>query len=591
MAEEQSESLLHTGEVPRRTTISKQWYKRRIAIAVLFVSTVSLLFGLFSATRSSSTHSPPPIDESLVVTLPGYGRFQGTQFAVDMGEKTPSKSVDAWLSLEYSTQPVDQDRFKPVTWPAAFRGTRFATSYGPACFQNPHVSDHQSEACLTVNVYRPSGTSLDDKLPVFVFLHGGAFIVGSGRSFDGARFVAKSSQPLIVVTAQYRLGALGSLPSKLMEEEGLLNLGLRDQRLMLEFMQKYVGRFGGDAERITLGGQSAGGHAVGIHQFHNYGADTGKPLFNQTILASGSETARAFPGVDYPLYQRHFTQFMDYVNCPTTPNAAALACLRALEADDIQFVASGLFSASNYNVTWPFQPVSPGPLFEKRGSTSGENGTFFALPTLISSCANEGTFFAPQDLRTNADFLNFWRTLTPGLTSTDLTDLETLYPDPSNSSTTADPISPQYARTASALGDYSYICPVQETARRLAAARAPVYKARFNTPNHVPAYQGVPHASDAAYFNGKPGTQYPGVADVYSAYYASFIVSGNPNTYRAEGAPVWEVYQGVGGRQMGVSPLKEGGVRMEGEGEGMGKGGLERCAWWRDGGRAGRLNK
>lgn len=561
---------------------------------MLFFGTTSLLFWYFSTISLGRPHSRTPNDESLLVTLPEYGTFQGTKVLMDLNTQALSKQIDAWLGIEYSTQPVGEDRFKPVTWPTAFEGTKKATSYGPICYQNPYSSNQQSEACLNANIYRPSGISLDKKLPVFIFLHGGSFTSGSGRSFDGAQFVAKSAQPLIVVTAQYRLGALGNLPSKLMEEEGLLNLGVRDQRMMLEFMQKYVGYFGGDAERITLGGLSAGGHAVGIHMFHNYGEDAGKPLFSQAILASGSETARAFPGVDYPLYQRQFGEFMDYVNCPISPNSAALECLRGLEVDDIQFISSALFKASNYNVTWPFQPVSPGPLFEKHGSTSGQDGTFFKIPILISSSTNEGAGFAPQDLRTNKEYLNFWKTLTPGLTDEDLQDLERLYPDPQTNPESLyvpEPlsfISPQFERVSAALADYSYICPVQGTADRLSSAGATVYKARFNTPNYAPAYQGVPHASDASYFNGQMGTQYPDIADIYSAYYASFVVSGDPNTFKVASAPTWEVYEKVGGRQLVVNPPTNGGPKMENESEGVR---MEQCAWWRDEGRAVRLNK
>jgi acetylcholinesterase len=504
-----------------------------------------------------------------------------------------SKPVDAWLGIDYSTQPVGENRFKPVTWPEPFEGTKNATSYGPACWQNLYASFEQSEACLSLNVYRPSGIPLDQKLPVLVYFHGGSFVMGSGKSFDGAAFVAKSVQPVMVVTMQYRLGALGNIPSKLMEEEDGLNLGLRDQKQMLLFWQKYAEYFGANSDQVTLGGLSAGGHSVGIHLFHNYGEDADRPLFSKAILASGSPTARAFPGVDYPLYQRQFQEFMDYVNCPSTPNSAAMECLRGVEVDDIQFMSSAMYTASGYNITWPWQPVSPGPLLEKRGSMSGEDGTFFKIPILISSSTDDGSPFSPQDLKTNEQYLKFWANLAPGLTAEDLQDLATLYPDPQamfgpNEAHALNYISPQFQRISAAYGDYSYICPVQDTASRLADAGAPVYKARFNTPNWSPTYLGVPHASDASYANGQAGTQYPEIADIYSAYYASFIVSGDPNTYAFAGSATWEKYSGTGGKQLVVNPPPEGGPKMENEAEGIR---MEQCAWWRDDERAVRLNK
>ncbi|KAF1829190.1 para-nitrobenzyl esterase [Decorospora gaudefroyi] len=578
---------------------SSRWLKRRLTIIMIFSGSTILLFWYFGAFGYARPHPPQqqepiqPIpsrpDAVLVVNLPGYGSFQGTQVLTNLKKtKTFSRPVDAWLNVEYSTQPVGQARFKPVTWPEPFDGTKDATANGPVCFQNMYGSLGQSEACLTINVYRPSGISMDQKLPSLIFLHGGSFVMGSHRSFDGALFVEKSTEPLMVVTVQYRLGALGSLPSKFMQEHGLLNLGIRDQRMALDFLQKYIGNFGGDEDKITLGGQSAGGHSVGIHLFHNYGEDAGKSLFSKAIMSSGSPTARAFPGVGYPLYERHVEDFMDYLNCPSSPSSAALQCLRAAEAHDIQFISSSLYNAHNYNITWPWQPVSPGPLLEKRGSTSGEDGTFFKVPLLISSTTDEGKAFAPQDLRTNDEFLSFWETLVPGLTANDLSDLQTLYPNAEAEVGSLNYVSDQFERVAAAYGDYSYICPVQDTASRLASAGAAVYKARFNTPNWAPSYMGVPHGSDAAYFNGQSGTQFPGIAEKYNAYWASFVVSGDPNTYRLGSSTVWDKYEGTGGRELVVNPPTKGGAAMEEEKNGVR---MEQCSWWRDEERADRVNK
>jgi acetylcholinesterase len=580
---------------------SARWLKRRLVIIMIFTGSTILLFWYFGAFAYARPYPPDQRpqhpgqlvpsrpDGELVVNLPGYGSFQGTQVLMSLKKTTTfSRPVDAWMNVEYSTQPIKKGRFKPATWPEPFEETRDATSNGPACFQNMYGRLGQSEACLTVNVYRPSGVPMEKKLPALVFLHGGSFVVGSHKSFDGALFVGKSTEPLMVVTVQYRLGALGSLPGKFMEEEGLLNLGIRDQKMALEFLQKYIGEFGGDKDQITLGGQSAGGHSVGIHLFHNYGEDSGKLLFSKAIMSSGSPTARAFPGVDYPLYKKHVMDIMNYLNCPETPSSAALECLQGVEADEIQFISTSLYNAHNYNITWPWQPVSSGPLLEKRGSTSGEDGTFFRVPLLISSTTDEGKAFAPQDLRTNDEYLSFWQALIPGLTAEDLSDLQNLYPNATIAEAgTQNYISDQFERVAAAYGDYSYICPVQDTASRLSASGTPVYKARFNTPNWAPSYMGVPHASDAAYFNGQPGVQFPEIADVYSAYWASFVVAGDPNTHRWGSSAKWEKYE-KGGRQLVVNPPTKGGAKMEDEGSGIR---MEQCRWWRDGERAKRLNK
>jgi carboxylesterase type B len=498
------------------------------------------------------------------------------------------KPVDAWLGVDFARQPVGKYRFTPPDWPEAFNGTKDATTYGPVCIQ-ANAKD-QSEACLNFNIFRTPGVPYSRKLPILVFLHGGAFVMGSGRSFDGALFVSRSTEPLVVVTANYRLSALGSLPSKLFEEEGLLNLGILDQRLLLQFLQKYVHIFGGDRDRITLAGQSAGGHSVGIHLFHNYRDDEEKPLFSQAIISSGSPTARSFPEATAPLYQRQFDEFMTYLDCPQSPNSEALECLRAVDIGQIRTKQSQIYSASNYNITWPFQPVSPGPVLEKRGSKSGEDGTFFKVPTLISSTTDEGAFFAPQNLKTNDDFLSFLATVNPGLTKKDLKDLQVLYPDPEKPTSPYkdSPKSKQFKRIAAAYGDYSYICPVQETAYRLAKAGAPVYKARWNTPNYGEKWQGIPHASDGIYFNGSPDAEFPEVAEMYSSYWASFVVSGDPNKYAVQGSPEWKPYKGVGKKVLKVGSWDGTGTRMEDEGDGIR---MKACAWWREPERMKRLKK
>lgn len=140
---------------------------------------------------------------------------------------------------------VTTDRFTAVTWPARFNGTKAATSYGKTCIQDPTSTkvETQDEACLNFNVFRTPGVPLDQKLPVLLWVHGGAFYAGSYQSFDGASFAASSKVPIVVVTFHYRINSLGFLPSPLFEEEGLLNLGLRDQHLFLQFMQKHIGSF------------------------------------------------------------------------------------------------------------------------------------------------------------------------------------------------------------------------------------------------------------------------------------------------------------------------------------------------------------
>jgi acetylcholinesterase len=578
------------------TRFSLKSPRKQTALAVCLLTALApAIFG-FTHTRirdKGDDHTLKAPDKPLLVSLPGYGTFSGVQVVQSAEAKTPfAEPVDAWLGVEYSTQPVNKTRFAYPDWPKKFDGTRDASKYGKTCIQASGFDPNlQAEACLSFNLYRPNGVSSEKKLPVYVFFHGGSFVIGSSRSFDGATFVSKSKEPLIVVTMQYRLGVLGNLPSKLFEDEGLLNLGLRDQRMLLEFVQKYVTYFGGDPDRVTLGGNSAGGHSVGIQVFHNYGNDTGKKLFSQATLSSGAPTARSFPPAQYPLYERYYREFMNMIGCSTsTNNSKTLGCIEAAPISTIAQASGKIFVDSNANITWAWQPVSNGPFLEKLGSVSGEDGTFFKIPTLLSSVTDEGSIFVPQNISTNRQFIDFMSNLQPGLTKSDLAELETLYPDPSNGTGpyANSSISTQYSRIVAAYGDYAYICPVQETAYRLAKASAPVYKARFNTPSNPPTYQGVSHGSDVSYFNGLTNVPYPEIRDIYSSYYASFIVSGDPNKYKSEQAPTWEKYLDVGGGELRVGNAERGGVGMEEEKAGIR---MVQCKYWRDEARMLRMYK
>lgn len=99
-------------------------------------------------------------------------------------------------------------------------------------------------------------------MPVVVYFHSGSFNFGSGAERDIASFVAWSVDPIIGISVNYRVGALGFLSSNLTAEEGILNLGLKDQAAALEWVQENIRMFGGNKDRVTIWGSSAGAHSV-----------------------------------------------------------------------------------------------------------------------------------------------------------------------------------------------------------------------------------------------------------------------------------------------------------------------------------------
>jgi acetylcholinesterase len=538
------------------------------------------------------------------VKLEGYGSFSGTQVNETYSGHALPHAVDAWLGMDYATQPVGDLRFTQVDRPSPFNGTKAATSFGKVCIQevlSGHTLDLQDEACLNFNVYRTPGVPLDKKLPVLVWIHGGSMYAGSYQSFDAAAFAASSPEPIVVVNFHYRVNSLGSLPSKLTDEEGLSNLGIKDQRLFLEFVQEHIHAFGGDADAVTVGGRSAGGHSVGIHYFHNYGIDAGKkPLFARAIHQSGSVTARAFAPSDYEIYQTQFREYMDALGCQSNAtNSEALKCLRAADVDQIRNVTVEIFRKTELDWTWAFQPVQGGELFEKPGSVSGVEGTFFHVPTISSSVTDEAKLWDTGVFETNEEVIDYIRNFAPALNETDLALFKKLYPDPNtnpDSPYTNSPNSTQFNRFQTAMSDYAYICPGQETSYRASTAGVPVWKVRFNTNNSFPAWQGIPHTADTKYTWNEPTTQYPLISKIYHAYLASFVLTGDPNTHRYPGSPEWVNYEPTG-YGLEAEPAKQLVVQPGPGGNGSATGierdeiRREQCLFWRDPERAPRLNK
>ncbi|KAI0584564.1 PnbA Carboxylesterase type B [Pyrenophora tritici-repentis] len=534
------------------------------------------------------------------VTLPGYGSFVGTTVSQTLTKKPLPAPVDAWLGIDYASQPTGEGRFAPVGPPEPFSGMENASQYGFSCYQDPlDITYEMDEACLSMNVFRPQGVKAGEKLPVLVWIHGGGFVAGSSRSFDGASFVANSKQRLITVTFNYRVNSLGFLPHPVFERLGLLNLGLRDQETLLKFVQQYISSFGGDPTRVTIGGRSAGAHSVGIHLFHNYEKSEGPaPLFSQALLQSGSVTARSFPDSSYPLYQEQFSRYLGLTGCSAVANSTdtkIISCLRAAPIDKVQNASAIVWRESEYAITWPFQPTRGGPLLEQSGSLSGQNKQFYRIPTITTNVPDEAKYYTSGNLTKNAEFLAFMKNLIPGLTPDDLSDLETLYPDPAsdiNGPYAHSPNSTQYNRISAALTDYMYVCAGQETAIRMSSAGVPVYKLVFAVNNTFPAWKGIPHTADTKYTWAEPsgagGVQYPDVGkELLNAYFSDFVaLGGDPNKGNRTGVPVWPRYvQGeIPGLQLRMEPF--GNSRVEGDG-------IRRkmCEWWRSEERAGRLEK
>lgn len=198
-------------------------------------------------------------------TRPSVSLSQGQVIGIQLNESFPLV-VDAFLGVPYALPPVGERRFRPAFKLPASTETIDASKYGPAAPGKALLAGgpklEQKEDCLTANIFRPAGINETHKLPVAVYIHGGAFNRGSATMHDTASMVAWSESPFIGVSFGYRIGALGFLPSSLSKKEDVLNLGLRDQVHLLEWVQENIAKFGGDPGNVTLFGLSAGAHSV-----------------------------------------------------------------------------------------------------------------------------------------------------------------------------------------------------------------------------------------------------------------------------------------------------------------------------------------
>lgn len=224
---------------------------------------------------------------------------------VAQGEATgiADHGARAWLGLPYAAPPVGDLRWRPPVVATGWNGVRPADHFSADCRQGlspdglgPWTAEYMapgpvSEDCLYLNVWAPSDAQR--KLPVMVWIHGGAFTGGSGSVpiYNGA---ALAQRGVIVVTINYRVGVYGFLADKELRAEapaGCGNYGLLDQIAALRWVKENIAAFGGDPERVTVAGQSAG--AASVHFLISSPMASG--LFQQAIAESGSGMGGRLP--------------------------------------------------------------------------------------------------------------------------------------------------------------------------------------------------------------------------------------------------------------------------------------------------------
>ena len=289
-------------------------------------------------------------------------------------------SVDSFRGIPYAAPPVGSLRWAPPRPAPSWKGVREAVTYGSTCPAAASSNGPRSEAedCLFVNVQRPAGTRSSDRLPVYVFIHGGGLQNGSSNQADGAPIVRSSD--IVVVSLNYRLGVFGFLAhpalTKRQGESG--NYGLMDQQAALRWVQRNIASFGGDPGRVTVGGESAGGWSVCTQLV----APSSRGLIDRAIIQSAS-----CPSTTQRAAEASGLKVAQAVNC-AGDGAGALACLRRTAVGALIDVPSDSFPA----------PVRGTRFLPRDPRLAIEAGRFDRVPVLIGANRDEGRTFTTGNI-------------------------------------------------------------------------------------------------------------------------------------------------------------------------------------------------
>ena len=439
-----------------------------------------------------------------------------------------------FLGIPYAKAPTGALRFAPPERVATWTGVRAAKSFGPDCPQPKPSGSHgeipadQSEDCLSLNVYLPEASSAEP-FAVMVFVHGGSFITGAGREYDGSQLAAKRG--VIVVTLNYRLGALGllidpSLDAAFRAPSG--NQSIRDQQLALEWVQRNIARFGGDPNNVTLFGESAGSTSACVHLF----ARGSERLAHRFILESGGCVESAIVPMTRSSVARTSSAFVQSF-CAGASDV--LACLRSVPVVDLVAWTNESGSAADAgteNSPDPlgegFRPHVDGVLVEDDPRVLLAAGDFLRVPLLIGTNLNEMGRF--PDRTAGADsVLSFTLFLVASYPATWLA-LAPIYSPATDAGA--------HAAFLNLTNDTWFRCPSRALARGAAAHGSPVYLYSFDLPPAVHTQEldyvfGAPIVGPTITSPPQPTAApvppLPSLVDAVQGYWTAFAKTGDPN--------------------------------------------------------------
>lgn len=494
-----------------------------------------------------------------------YGTARGYQFKVDAAER----SVNVFLGLPFAKAPVGPLRFSEPQPPEPWKGVRDATSYPPMCLQDKvlgqFLSDvitnrkekvilQMSEDCLYLNIYTPVSTEKQEKLPVFVWIHGGGLAFGSASPYDGSALAAFDN--VVVVTIQYRLGIVGYFSTGDKYARG--NWGYLDQVAALQWIQENIIHFGGDPGSVTICGESAGGISVSALVL----SPLAKGLFHKAISESGTAIRTLF--TDKP--EEEAQRIAAASGCEKSSSAALVECLREKTEEEMEQITlkmdmttlkvcytspgkceqPSMFISST--VDGVFFPKSPRELLSEKAIN--------AVPYIIGVNNCEFGWVIPEMMKV-PDF-------TEGLdkeVARQVLQSSFVLSFKSVPSDIVDLVFNEYIGKAEsraqvrdglldAIGDHMFVFPAIEVARYHRDAGHPVYFYEFqhrpsSATGVVPEFVKADHGDEIAFVFGKPflagnATEEENkLSRAVMKYWTNFARYGNPN---GEGLVHWPQY-------------------------------------------------
>lgn len=429
-----------------------------------------------------------------------------------------------FLGIPYAEPPVGPLRWRPPQPLPPWEGTRDALAFGPDFPQppDPHFrAPRQDEDCLYLNVWTPT-LDAGAKLPVLVWFFGGGFMTGSGSDdhYDGARLAAEGA---VVVTINYRCGLFGFLAHPALSaesEHGVSgNYGLQDQIAALAWVRENIAAFGGDPQRVTAFGFSAGSASISLLLT----APAARGLFQRAILQS--------PGAARPL--------ASLAQAETAGRALRddLAALRALPADQV-LARTSLLTPAVRGLTTPrvLRPIRDGWLLSEDERTAFAAGHIHPMPLIVGSNVDEGTTLTRS---WPVDSVAAWRQQVDSNFGEAAAEAAALYAAASDADARG--------AVAAMFADTQFQFGTRLLARTMARYEPRTWKYLFA--RRRPSQQDGPHhGNEVAYVFGTLETAAPGDHDEADAAlslamrkaWVAFAASGDPNV---AGAPRWDPYR------------------------------------------------